>query len=424
MRKYLSVCAILTAALSAGLAGGLLACGSGEDPVEDRPAVTPEDTTAAVETAAHQPITLELIEMIGQNPAIGAMLEESIAMAAEANPDTVTNPVRSLEDYYAYIDRVSRSLPQDMIPCPPDLTVRERMLQGICYHYFLVSQPLSGLEDMGLFSNSLQYHEPFASWMRDFAVVQGEYMDTEESWSDGEYREILADAEFGMQEGWYEDPSHWSTFNEFFSRHLSSPDARPIASPDDPSVVASPADAVPQGVWEISPGSEIVVEGGLEVKLQTFYTIHDLLGSDSEYRDAFAGGALTHVFLNVNDYHRYHFAVGGEILETGRLSRNVALEVSWDPEQRLYIPLDSTGWQFSQTLGYVIVDTGEHGLVALIPMGMAMVSSVNFEDEVAVGHTAGKGDMLGYFLFGGSDFILLFQDVAGFELTASMQDST
>lgn len=376
------------------------------------------------EGVAHEPITMELIELIGENPEIGELLEASIANAKEINPDPATNPVQSLEDYYAFIDRTSRSLPQDMIECPPGLSMRERMLQGICYFYFLVGQPLPELESEGLFSNSLQYHEPFASWMRDFAVVQGQYMDTEDSWSGEVYREILADSDFGLQEAWYEDPSNWTTFNQFFSRHLASPDMRPIASPDDPSVVVSPADCVPQGAWDISNESEIDVEGGLEVKLQTIYTIHDLLRSDSEYRDAFAGGVLTHVFLNVNDYHRYHFAVGGDILEKGSLSRNVALEVSWDEETGTYVPLDSTGWQFSQTLGYVIMDTGEYGLVALIPMGMAMVSSVNFEDEVVVGHAAGKGDMLGYFLFGGSDFIMLFQNEAGFEFTAPLQDST
>ncbi|MFO8059183.1 MAG: phosphatidylserine decarboxylase [Bacillota bacterium] len=376
------------------------------------------------EGLAHEPITMELIELIGENPEIGELLEASIANAKEINPDPATNPVQSLENYYAFIDRTSRSLPQDMIECPPGLSMRERMLQGICYFYFLVGQPLPELEGEGLFSNSLQYHEPFASWMRDFAVVQGQYMDTEDSWSGEVYREILADSDFGLQEAWYEDPSNWTTFNQFFSRHLASPDMRPIASPDDPSVVVSPADCVPQGAWDISNESEIDVEGGLEVKLQTIYTIHDLLRSDSEYRDAFAGGVLTHVFLNVNDYHRFHFAVGGDILEKGSLSRNVALEVSWDEETGTYVPLDSTGWQFSQTLGYVIMDTGEYGLVALIPMGMAMVSSVNFEDEVVVGHAAGKGDMLGYFLFGGSDFIMLFQNGAGFELTAPLQDST
>jgi len=144
----------------------------------------------------------------------------------------------------------------------------------------------------------------------------------------------------------------------------------------------------------------------------------ELLGPKSAYGDAFAGGVLTHTFLNVNDYHRYHFAVGGTVKEIDQIHENVALEVAWNPKTRRYDPVDSTGWQFSQTRGVVIVDTGDHGLIALIPMGMAMVSSVNFEPGVTVGSGHAKGEMLGNFLFGGSDFVMVFQRQSGFELTA------
>jgi phosphatidylserine decarboxylase len=48
---------------------------------------------------------------------------------------------------------------------------------------------------------------------------------------------------------------------------------------------------------------------------------------------------------------------------------------------------------------------------------MSQVSSANFEDTVKVGNTVKKGDMLGYFLFGGSDFVLIFQNKVDFKLT-------
>lgn len=255
--------------------------------------------------------------------------------------------------------------------------------------------------------------------MRDFAVVWGAFLDTEESWNNETYMEFYNDPSFGLQKGWYESPSNWKTFNQFFSRLLASPEARPIASPTDDAVVVSPADSVPQGTWVIDEDSNIQVEDGLAIKLVRYYSIEDLLGEDSQYKDAFANGVLTHSFLNVNDYHRYHFAVGGDIKEKKIISQNVALEVAWNSTEAKYDPIDSTGWQFSQTRGYVIVDTGEYGLVALIPMGMAQVSSVNFEDDVEVGATPEKGEMLGYFLFGGSDFVMLFQEGAGFEMTTA-----
>jgi phosphatidylserine decarboxylase precursor len=388
--------------------------------------VLPIIPTSAVlaEENNHKPITQELINLVENNPEIGNMLEKSIAEAKKANPDLKTNPVQSLSDYYDFIDRASELLPQDMIKSSPSFTLRDQMLQGLCYFYFLVSQPLPELEDKGLFNNTLQYYEPFSSWLRNFVKTQGAYLDTEKSWNEEVYQKAYNDPEFGLQKGWYESPSNWNTFNQFFARYLKSPDMRHIASPDDSAVVTSPADSVPQGVWQIDKDSKIEVEGGLKVKLVTYYSVHDLLGKDSNYKDAFANGVLTHTFLNVNDYHRYHFAVGGTIKEKEIISQNVALEVSWDEEQGKYVPVDSTGWQFTQTRGCVIVDTGEYGLVALIPMGMAQVSSVNFQDNVEVGATIKKGDMLGNFLFGGSDFIMLFQEKAGFEITAPMENET
>jgi phosphatidylserine decarboxylase len=147
-----------------------------------------------------------------------------------------------------------------------------------------------------------------------------------------------------------------------------------------------------------------------------------LLGKDSAYRDAFADGVLTHTFLDVEDYHRYHFPVGGTIKEVNIIFQDDAVggTISWSPDKNKYL-LDSEtpGWQFIETRGYVIIQTGKYGLVAVMPVGMSQVSSVNFEANVQVGSSFKKGDMLGYFLFGGSDCVILFQKAAGFKITAS-----
>jgi len=368
----------------------------------------------------HKQITRELINLVETNPEIRNMLESSIAEAKKINPDPKTNPVQSLSEYYGFIDKASGLLPQEIVGGPVG-SVRDQMLQGLCYFYFLLDQPLNELKGKGLYKNALQYYPPFSSWLRNFANAWGEFLDTEESWNKEFYRKIYNDPKFGLQEGWYESPSNWKTFNEFFAKYLKSPNMRPITSPEDPAVVILPADSVPQGVWAIDGNSNIQVDEGLKIKLLTYYNVKELLGEGSPYRDAFANGVLTHTFLNVNDYHRYHFAIGGTVKEKKIISQNVALEVSWHPEQGKYVPIDSTGWQFSQTRGYVIVDTGKYGLVALIPMGMAQVSSVNFEDNVKVGGTYKKGSRLGNFLFGGSDFIMLFQKKAGFEITAAIE---
>ena len=373
--------------------------------------------TGAWAASKHQPITLELIALMKTRPEIKTMLNESIEKADKINPDRATNPVTSLDKYLDYVDKTSKLIPRDILANPPSI-IRDQILQSICYFYFLIDQPLGELNDKDLFKPSIQYYPPFATWTRQFADAWGQYLNTPASWDQSTYEQFYADPSFGLTTGWYESPANWTTFNQFFARFLSSPDQRPIADAGDPSVVAAPADSVPQGAWPIDGESRIQVKGGLQIKLARFFSIPQLLGEDSPYKDAFANGMLTHTFLNVNDYHRYHFAVGGIVKDKRTIQQNVSLEVSWNKETGRYDPVDSTGWQFSQTRGYVIVDTERFGLVALIPMGMAQVSSVMFDDTVKPGSQHNKGEMLGNFLFGGSDFVMLFQKQAGFEITA------
>lgn len=75
--------------------------------------------------------------------------------------------------------------------------------------------------------------------------------------------------------------------------------------------------------------------------------------------------------------------------------------------------LDGTGYQFVQTRGLVVIDS-PIGLVACLPMGMAQVSSVVITAEEGV--TLYKGEELGYFQFGGSDFVMVFERSSNVQL--------
>ena len=65
-------------------------------------------------------------------------------------------------------------------------------------------------------------------------------------------------------------------------------------------------------------------------------------------------------------------------------------------------------YQFSQERGLVIIESPVVGLVAVVPVGMSLISSVTLTPEV--GAVLRKGDGFGYFQFGGSDIVLVFQD--------------
>ena len=98
--------------------------------------------------------------------------------------------------------------------------------------------------------------------------------------------------------------------------------------------------------------------------------------------------------------------------------------IRWYPEERLYHQSYSElyGWQSIETRGIVLLDTERFGLAAIVPVGMCTVSSVNFEDSVQPGARVRKGDPLGWFAFGGSDIVMIFQKEAGFRLTARFGD--
>jgi phosphatidylserine decarboxylase len=164
---------------------------------------------------------------------------------------------------------------------------------------------------------------------------------------------------------------------------------------------------------------------GITIKSNVFNSIAVLIGEGSAYKNAFANGTLTHTFLDVYDYHRYHFPIDGTIKEVRIIKSDDAAGgiTTWDANTKRYVlDANTPGWQNIETRGCVIIETKEYGLVALLPIGMSQVSSVNFEKTVKIGNRVKKGDMIGYFLFGGSDFVLLFQSKVDFRLSVPKGD--
>lgn len=414
---------LLALLLTLALLSTATGCKKAEVEPTPTPVLSPEITASPIE---HEPQTEALIKILEEEPEVKALLEKSIAKAKEINPDKSTNPAQTLEEYYDYLDWAAKAMPWNIsgeLEAFPKLY--EKIDQSLNYFYFINDMPLEELDGKGLYNNSLQYAEPYRSWLIDFTKAWGEYLSTPESWKNEYYELAREDERFGLDEDWYEEPANWKSFNDFFARYLSSADARPIASPEDDLVVTSPADSTPQGVWDIDENSDIVQKEGAVIKSKTFNSVSDLIGEGSAYADAFAGGVLTHTFLDVYDYHRYHFPVSGTVREVRMIPQDDAVggAVIWDAETEKYqLHADTPGWQMIETRACVIVETENSGLVALLPIGMSQVSSVNIADTVKVGETVTKGDELGWFLFGGSDYVMIFQKDAGFKLTAPAEN--
>ena len=79
--------------------------------------------------------------------------------------------------------------------------------------------------------------------------------------------------------------------------------------------------------------------------------------------------------------------------------------------------LDGIDENFVYVLGLIVLDS-PIGLVGCIPVGMSQVSSVVLTPDVGV--YLHKGEELGYFQFGGSDFVMIFQKQARVELSCAV----
>lgn len=374
-------------------------------------ACTNNDYPAVPTTPQHTEATEALIRICNENAEVKQLLEHAIAQAAEINTDRQYNPAQSLSEFYEFIDWNVRQLPWNVMihQAPSDYgrSLYGRTDQGIGYFWFIVDQPLDELKDRGFFYPTVEFVEPFASWLSTYSNTWGDFLNTEASWNDTYYNMVKDDPDWGLTEGWYGEGNQWRTFNEFFARHLASPDMRPIANTD----VIAPADSWPKLTWLIDENNQLQYPQDLQIKTAKISDIAQLIGNDSQYKDAFAGGTLTHTFLDVNCYHRYHSPVDGVLKELRKVPGVSAGGgyTLWNNDEKLYYYVNDMGFQMVETRACAIIQTEKYGLVAMLPVGMSQICSVNWIPELHVGQQLKRGDEMGYFQFGGSDIIMIFQ---------------
>jgi phosphatidylserine decarboxylase precursor len=324
----------------------------------------------------HTPIVRELIVLLRLRPYLKKALLISLERADWRG-------IRTLEQYYTFLDETVHLIPTD-----------RNILPTILEFYWLIDHSPDDI---------LNTDPAFERWMTKFADDWGNFLNTPES-AEG-LQTFDLDPAYHMED-YAPNPSGWLTYNQFFAREVR-PGARPIASPCDDSVIVSPADSVFVGQWPISDRSTITSKGFT-------YSVIALLDG-SPYQDRFRDGIFTHSFLDVNDYHRFHVPAGGTVLELRDIPGRVVLDVIRKPDGTLDA-VDGTGYQFTQARGLIVLDTPV-GLVAVLPMGMAQVSSVTLTPRV--GAVLGKGEEFGYFTFGGSDIVTLYE-AGRVELTATV----
>jgi len=196
---------------------------------------------------------------------------------------------------------------------------------------------------------------------------------------------------FGVDTSEFLDPvDSYASFNAFFIRRLKA-ECRPMASGSDVAVL--PADAR----YLVFPNIEQA--DGFWVKGKKF-SLAELLQSE-ELAARYAQGAMVIARLCPVDYHRFHFPcectpgrpklINGPLFSVNpmALRRNIAY---LSENKRVLTELK----------------TSQFGRVLYLEVGATYVGSIE-QTYAAPGMMCAKGDEKGYFAFGGSCLILLFE---------------
>jgi phosphatidylserine decarboxylase len=180
---------------------------------------------------------------------------------------------------------------------------------------------------------------------------------------------------------------HFTTFNDFFTRKLK-PGARKIDTSQ--YTVVSPGDGKLLAYADVSKHDFIVK--GFRFQLKNF------LQNDS-LAEIYRQGSLILLRLCPTDYHRYHFPVSGKVSATKMITGDYYSVSPLAIKQRVRIFCENKRQ-------YDIIITKNFGPVLMAEIGATMVGSMV---QTYTGNTAIKGEEKGYFKFGGSSVILLFQ---------------
>jgi len=184
-------------------------------------------------------------------------------------------------------------------------------------------------------------------------------------------------------------------FQHFFTRQVK-PDARPIESPHDDSVVVSPCDC--RGLFF----NNAHFLSSIRIKGQQF-EFDTLIGPElvkqGWSKDNTAFGLLR---LNPADYHRYHSPCCGTVAS------------KWHYSSRVHAShgegnLVGIGTLHENERVVVAFENGPGGIPFIyIPIGATLVGKCFVNKEI--GEVVNKGDEVGNFAFGGSTLCLLFRN--------------
>ncbi|WP_396268833.1 archaetidylserine decarboxylase [Ideonella sp.] len=159
-----------------------------------------------------------------------------------------------------------------------------------------------------------------------------------------------------MAEAAHSEPSHYKTFNDFFTRELR-PGARPLAQAD----LICPVDGAISQFGAVV-GSQIFQAKGHH------YSAEALLGGDAQEAARYVDGHFATIYLSPKDYHRIHMPCDGELR---RMTYVPGALFSVNPTTARGVP-----GLFARNERVVCLFDGPKGPFALVLVGATIVGSM------------------------------------------------
>ena len=380
-----------------------------------------------------QPVIEEFKELIESNTRVYMLIEgmfREVPHKKPYNEDPTGHP--EIRDYIHFLQVLNH-----LITTAPSWTDK-------AHRVGLVGLPINALLDwpMGTPSGYAAFLDPeINAMLKKVLNAWGEYLrspasaevlNTTNGWfGETGHSDLTAVAKVGptaaetleFHQMFHCDPSApnygFKSWDDFFTR-LFRDGMRPVAEPDNDSVIANACESRPYRVAHNVKGRD-----RFWIKSQ-HYSVFDMLGHDS-LAEHFVGGTVYQAFLSALSYHRWHAPVSGKVVKTyvvdGTYYSEPLFEGVGNPSGTID-QIDSAGEVTAQayitataTRAVILfeADNPAIGLMAFIGVGMAEVSTC--EATVKEGQHVNKGDQIGMFHFGGSTHCLLFRkgvNVSGF----------
>lgn len=276
---------------------------------------------------------------------------------------------------------------------PPHIVVSKRMSQAAIQFYNRLTQRLETEAVYGEGPLRFVYENPLGKIALHtlvkraaFSKWYGRSMDAPAS--QARIRPFIE--KYGVDVSEFADPvESFRTFNEFFYRKLK-PAARPITP--DPEAVALPADGRHWVIPDASQCRDFFIKG-------VAFDLPALVG-DAALARQFARGSVLISRLCPTDYHRFHFPIAGTP-DVPRLINGPLYSVS--PIALLRRP--SILWENKRCVTQL--RSPLFGDVLVLEIGATCVGSMVYTNEPH--QSVQKGDEKGFFRFGGSCLITLFE---------------